>query len=213
MSYLVLIGDLIASRHSPDRKGLQNRLKALLKKLNDRTPKPVSPYTLTLGDEFQAVFDKADRVFVDIVQIMETLHPDQVRFSLGLGNITTELNLDQAMGMDGPAFYRAREGINRLKDSGDLLHLGGLPDSWVPLAEGTLRLLSQRFQKWEVNRLAILHGLLVGKSVKAIAGSLSVTEQAVYKNIRSGGLEAVIQVLSALAEILNNCLVEDVSTE
>jgi hypothetical protein len=213
MAYLVLIGDLIASRHSPDRKGLQNRLKALMKQLNDRTPKPMSPYTLTLGDEFQAVFDKADWVFVDIVQIMEALRPDQVRFSLGLGNITTELNIDQAMGMDGPAFYRAREGINRLKDSGDLLHLDGIPDSWAPLAEGTLRLLSQRIQKWEVNRLAILHGLLVGHSVKAIAENLGVTEQAVYKNIRSGGLEAVIQVLSALVEILNNCLAEDALTE
>jgi hypothetical protein len=209
MSYLVLIGDIIASRHSPDRKDLQNRLKALLKKLNHRKPKPISPYTLTLGDEFQAVFDTADYVFRDIVQIMESLHPDQVRFSLGLGNITTELNRNQALGMDGPAFYRAREGITRLKDSGELLDLSGLPDSWAPLAEGSLRLLSQRIQKWEANRLAVLHGLLVGDPVKTIAANLGVTEQAVYKNIRSGGLEAVIQVLSALTEILNTCLAED----
>ncbi|PVV05813.1 MAG: hypothetical protein B6D77_17860 [gamma proteobacterium symbiont of Ctena orbiculata] len=212
MSYLVLIGDLVASRHSPDRKGLQHRLNALLKTLNERTPRPVSPYTLTLGDEFQAVFDQAERVFIDIIQIMVALHPDQVRFSLGLGEIATDLNPDQAMGMDGPAFYRARDGINRLKDSGDLFHLDGAPENWVPLAEGTLRLLSQRMQKWETNRLAILHGLLIGHSVKAIAESLHVSEQAVYKNIRSGGLEVVIQVLSALAELLNNCLTGDAST-
>ncbi|MES9972360.1 MAG: SatD family protein [Candidatus Thiodiazotropha sp.] len=152
MSYLVVIGDLVASRHSPDRKGLQTRLKALLKRLNERMPKPVSPYTLTLGDEFQVVFDKADRGFVDIIQIMAALHPDQVRFSLGLGSIVTDLNPDQAVGMDGPAFYRARDGINRLKDRGDLFHLDGLPENWAPLAEGTLRLLSQRMQKWEGNR-------------------------------------------------------------
>ena len=213
MPYLVLIGDLIASRQSQNRKDLQNRLATILAKLNGRMPKPVSPYTLTLGDEFQAVFDAADHVFDDIVQIMAALHPDQVRFSLGLGNITTELNLEQSLGMDGPAFYLAREGIDRLKDSGDLLHLGGLPENCALLAEGSLRLLSQRIQRWEANRFAILHGLLVGDPVKTIATELSVSEQAVYKNIRSGGLEAVIQVLSSLTKILNNCLAEDGPTE
>lgn len=209
MHYLVLIGDLIASRHSQNRKGLQNRLKTILTKLNDRKPKPVSPYTLTLGDEFQAIFNAADNVFDDIVQIMEALHPDQGRFSLGLGTITTDLNPDQALGMDGPAFYMAREGVDRLKDSGDLLYLGGLPDNQALLAEGALRLLSQRIQKWEANRFAILHGLLVGDPVKTIAAKLNVSEQAVYKNIHSGGLEAVIQVLSSLTTILNHCLAED----
>jgi hypothetical protein len=213
MSYLVLIGDLIASRNSPNRKDLQNRLEAVLTKLNGRTPRPVSPYTLTLGDEFQAVFETADNVFDDIVQILKALHPDQVRFSLGLGTITTDLNLDQALGMDGPAFYRARDGIDQLKDSGDLIRLEGLPDRWVTLAEGSLRLLSKWIQKWEANRLAILHGLLVGDPVKTIATDLGVSEQAVYKNIRSGGLEAVIQILSALTEILNTCLAEEASTE
>lgn len=213
MPYLVLIGDLIASRQSQNRKDLQNRLATILTKLNGRMPKPVSPYTLTLGDEFQAVFDAADHVFDDIVQIMAALHPDQVRFSLGLGNITTDLNLEQSLGMDGPAFYLAREGIDRLKDSGDLLHLDGLPENCALLAEGSLRLLSQRIQRWEANRFAILHGLLVGDPVKTIATELSVSEQAVYKNIRSGGLEAVIQVLSSLTKILNNCLTEDGPTE
>jgi hypothetical protein len=213
MSYLVLIGDLIASRNSPNRKDLQNRLEAVLTKLNGRTPRPVSPYTLTLGDEFQAVFETADNVFDDIVQILKALHPDQVRFSLGLGTITTDLNPNQALGMDGPAFYRARDGIDQLKDSGDLIRIEGLPARWVTLAEGSLRLLSKWIQKWEANRLAILHGLLVGDPVKTIATDLGVSEQAVYKNIRSGGLEAVIQILSALTEILNTCLAEEASTE
>lgn len=213
MSYLVLIGDLVASRRAPDRKRLQNQLKALLKKLNARKPQPLSPYTLTLGDEFQAVFDNANRIFIDIVLIMETLHPEQARFSLGLGNITTVLNRKQALGMDGPAFYQAREGIEQLKSSGDLFHLGGLPDNSAPLAEGALRLLSQRIRKWEANRLAILHGLLVDDSRKAIATKLGITEQAVYKNIRDGGLDTVIQVLSTLTRILNDYLAEDKTTE
>jgi hypothetical protein len=206
MHYLVLIGDLVASRDSTNRKALQQRLKAVLTHLNERPVGPVSPYTLTLGDEFQAVFATADPVFDDMVQILAALHPVRVRFCLGLGEISTELNRDQALGMDGPAFYRARDGIDRLKDSGDLFRLEGLPDTWAALADGSLRLLSKAMQKWEANRLAVLHGLLTDLPVKRIAGDLEVTEQAVYKNISSGGLEAVIQVMSALTGILSNCL-------
>jgi hypothetical protein len=206
MHYLVLIGDLVASRGSTNRKALQQQLKGVLKQLNERPAGPVSPYTLTLGDEFQAVFETADPVFDDMVQILAALHPVRVRFSLVLGEITTELNHDQALGMDGPAFYRARDGIDRLKGSGDLFRLEGLPDTWAALADGSLRLLSKGMLKWEANRLAILHGLLADLPVKRIAGDLQVTEQAVYKNISSGGLEAVIQVMSALTIILNSCL-------
>ncbi|RRQ21308.1 SatD family protein [Thiohalobacter thiocyanaticus] len=206
MSYLVLIGDLIASRESTHRQALQHRLKAVLKRLNQQTPALASPYTLTLGDEFQAVFTRADTVFDDMVQILAALHPDQARFALGLGEITTDLNPDQALGMDGPAFYRARDGIEKLKDSGDLFTLEGLPDTWADLAGGTLSLLSNRVEKWEANRLAILHGLLMDTPVKDIARELGISEQAVYKNINNGGLKAVMQVLSALAQLLNDYL-------
>lgn len=206
MPYLVLIGDLVASRHSAHRQDLQQRLKAVLQRLNQQTAGLASPYTLTLGDEFQAVFTRADTVFDDMIQILASLHPAQARFALGLGKITTELNPDQALGMDGPAFYHARDGIGKLKDSGERFTLEGLPEAWADLAGGSLSLLSNRIEKWEANRLAILHGLLVDRPVRDIARELGISEQAVYKNINNGGLKAVIQVLSALAQLLNDCL-------
>lgn len=206
MPYLVLIADLVASRRAPERQSLQHRLTAELNTLNRETPRPTSPYTLTLGDEFQAVFDRADRIFADLVRLLSALHPMRIRFSLGLGAITTDLNPEQALGMDGPAFYAARDGIERLKASGDLLRIEGLPDA--ALANGSLRLVSQRMDKWHANRFAILHRLMRDDSVQAIADDLGISEQAVYKNIHSGGLDAVIEVLSALTDILNRQLTD-----
>lgn len=212
MAHLVLIGDLVASRQAPDRRDLQHRLEAILQTLNTASRPPVSPYTLTLGDEFQAVFDNADRVFEDIVQIMQALHPVQVRFSLGLGEITTDLNFEQALGMDGPAFYRARDGITQLKSQGDMLHVEGLPEVCDELATASLRLLDKWIEKWESNRLAVLHRLLTGSRVKDIATGLNITEQAVYKNINSGQLEIVMQVIRALTGILNAGLAGETSS-
>ena len=203
MRYLVLIGDIVASREVKDRKGVQKKLKSLLEDLNTRPTRPVSPYTLTLGDEFQAVFDKADPVFEDMIRILGDMHPVRVRLSLGLGEITTDLNTEQALGMDGPGFYLARDGMHRLKDSGNLLCLEGLPDEWAALTGSSLRLLNTRILKWDANRLAILHGLLTGKDKKVIATELGITIQAVYKNINAGELEAVIDYMKALTGILN----------
>lgn len=213
MHYLVLIGDIVASRDAKDRKGVQQKLESLLDDLNARPSRPVSPYTLTLGDEFQAVFDKADPVFEDMVRILRVMHPVRVRFSLGLGEITTELNTEQALGMDGPAFYRARDGMSRLKDSGNLVRLEGLPDDWAALTGSSLRLLNQRILKWDANRLAILHGLLTVKNKKDIAAELGITVQAVYKNINAGELDAVIDYMQALTGILNRFLKANSVTE
>lgn len=206
MNYLVLIGDIQASRKARQRHALQSQLQAVLSELNHHDNPPLSPYTITLGDEFQAVFNQADTLFADLLQILIALHPVRVRFSIGQGGIATELNPDQALGMDGPAFYLAREGIDQLKDSGDLFRINGLPDDNANLVNGSLKLFSQRILKWQVNRLSILHSLIRGEKVQPIAERLGISEQAVYKNINKGGLDAVIQVLSAISTLLNKQL-------
>ena len=44
--------------------------------LNSQHRELLSPYTITLGDEFQAVFGRADSVFPDILAIMRDLLAD-----------------------------------------------------------------------------------------------------------------------------------------
>jgi len=208
MRYLVLIGDIVASRNSARRHDLQEQMKAVFAEFNQNNAGLVSPYTLTLGDEFQVVFNQADRVFTDIFAILAIL-PTKVRFSLGLGAITTDLNPAQALGMDGPAFYNARNGINKLKKQGDhLYNLEGLADDLQTMANAVLRLLSHTSKKWHANRYAILSHLLRGWSVDAIVKDLAISEQAVYKNINSGGIEATIELVSALTNVINTSLQE-----
>jgi len=206
MTPLVLIGDLVASRRSSLRQQLQEQLKGALDDLNQDRNGLTSPYTITLGDEFQVVYDQADRVFADCLSIAAAIYPVRMRFSLSLGDISTELNPDQALGMDGPAFYQARDGIDQLKRSGELFTLAGLSEAEQPLATGGLGLFSHQLNKWNANRLHILNRLLLGWRVERIAEELNISEQAVYKNINSGGLHAVIRLLTALTQTLNQSM-------
>jgi len=79
--FIVVIGDVISSRKVENRNNLQNKLLDIFDNLNtsDYENHIVSPYTITLGDEFQAVYEKADCLFLDSIKILEkTLPKNQV---------------------------------------------------------------------------------------------------------------------------------------
>ena len=203
---IAVIGDIVGSKELPRREALQQQLAATLKAVGRSARGLASPYTLTLGDEFQAVYRAADSIFADIVTIMAEVHPVRVRFALGVGALTTRINAKQALGMDGPAFHLARAALLALKDDGRLLRLAGSPaDRWT-LANHVLNLLSHQIAGWERNRLQILAGLLRGRKVREIEDGLSVSTVAVYKNIRAAALDEVVGICQELAAAMNAAL-------
>lgn len=208
--YLVLIGDIEASKEIKEdqREKLQQKLQKELDRLNEGEGRPISPYTITLGDEFQAVFKGADHVFIHLFGILAALYPVKVRFSLGLGSIDTVINKEQAIGMDGPAFHCAREGIERLKESGHLFHLSVEKEhnAVVDVINNSLQLLSHEIQSWKKNRLSILYLLKQGYDYKSIADKLDISRPAFYKNRDAGALEVISELMDHISELLNGQL-------
>lgn len=203
MNYLVLIADIVDSRNLEARGQVQKQLTRVLNNINRRGAPIASPYTLTLGDEFQAVFSSADRIFEDMVWINHVLHPVHVRFSYGVGEITTAINTKQALGMDGPAFYAAREGLERLKGSDTLATVAGLAGPVAALIDASVRVLANGMAGWRANRFAILRDLMCGDEVKRIAARLEISEVAVYKNIDAGDLRNLLRLTQALEACLD----------
>ena len=205
MNRLVMIADIIDSRNLTNRKQVQTKLESVLGKLNGERQQLLSPYTITLGDEFQVVYDSADRVFPDILAIMQGLHPVELRFALGVGPLSTDINPDRAIGMDGPAFYRARDLLADMKQNSRTLAITGLTED-DGLQEAALGLFNLQLRKWRPNRLAILQQLLQKQDVAAIAQHLGITERSVYKNIHEGGLSYAIQLIQALTRRMDDAL-------
>jgi len=203
MKYLVLIGDIVASRSSVDRKKLQKSFNQVLKELNKNNKGLISPYTITLGDEFQVVYDSGDRALKDTATIQAALYPAMVRFSFAIDTITTAINKKQSIGMDGPAFYHARDGINSLKDENCLYRLYGLNPDTVDLANASLTLISNTVRKWKGSRFEILKALIQEKSIKEIASALDISDKGVYKNISDGHIKDVLNTFEILATQIN----------
>lgn len=203
---LVLIGDIVSSRKIEERNKFNSQLLHALDELNSSNPHVLSPYTLTIGDEIQAVFNNAEFIFRDAIILLSSIAPHKMRFSISIGEIISPINPRQAIGMDGPAFHRARDGINALKKSGNLFYLSGENIPHFSLHQQALFLISHNLTKWNETRLHVLRMLLNNFQIKSIAANLKISEQAVYKTMNAGALEIIISIFKEIENTLNRCL-------
>lgn len=208
MQVITIIGDIVSSRSLKDRAAFQRRLRKLLARVSTAASSRTlaSPYTITLGDEFQAVYRKADGIFADLFEILAEIHPVHVRLAIGVGELATRLNPTQALGMDGPAFHVARASLMELKTDGRLLRIGASAKEEWALANHLLNLLSHQLEGWTQNRLQVTAGLLRGHEVKEIEAGLEISRVAVYKNIRAAALDDVVGVCHELERAMNRAL-------
>ena len=203
MQYLVLIGDVVASRRLPARAQFQRRLKAALQDVNGRARSLASPYTLTFGDEFQAVYRQADTAFADVFALQAAIAPVRARFALAVGEIVTPLNPSQAIGMDGPAFHRARALLESLKAGRRLLGAQGRDPAQWALPVAVLAVLSGLTEGWRENRTRLFAGLLAGRPAAELARQTEITPRAVNKNVRAADLDEWKRILDEIPRLLN----------
>ena len=110
--YFIMMGDVIGSRGF-DATKLQRQLKGLLSACNgDLKTEILSPYTTTLGDEFQGIARSLHAAAECIFYLEETRIKNQygfrVRYVAHYGEIQTPINTEIAYGMMGPGLAKAR---------------------------------------------------------------------------------------------------------
>ena len=118
--FLALIADVIDSKMVQERFDLQKQVEKTLQKMNELFGDYLaSRFTLTLGDEFQALLEVDAPVFQIIDTLRSELTPTQLRFGIGLGEIVTAIDPLQSIGADGPAYWNARAAINLVHQKND----------------------------------------------------------------------------------------------
>ena len=208
MKKIALIGDIVSSRKIKKREETQKRLQRYFNAVNASHKTLISPFTITLGDEFQALYGRSGDLFKDIWEIMLILYPVKVRFSIGVGQLSTRINKKQSIGMDGPAFHNARKGLIELKKTSYLFNITTDTENSNKLARHSLFLISHISSKWKSTRLKILVMLYEGKTAKEISAKLKISDKAVYKNIDSGGLSLIVEITKEITKELNSLIKE-----
>lgn len=208
--YLVLIGDLIGSRDIRHREGFQRSFQQVIEKKNERWSHLfVSPLTITLGDEVQAVFGTAKELFLMLHDLTLALNsgeiPVDVRYALGLGTIETDINRDSAIGMDGSAFHHARRGIERSKQVKRQLYFAGEVNE-SGIINDLLYFVDITMKSWNRNRLAIVYHHRRGAHQRDIQSIVGVSQSAISQNLNRDEVQAVVHAEETLERYLTRLL-------
>lgn len=117
MQYYAIIGDIKRSKKIENRCEIQEKLKKILDNVNSIYNNDISAkFLITLGDGFQGLLEITAPILEIIKYIQREIYPIKLRFGVGIGNVSTLINHEAAIGADGPAFYAAREMIEFLRE-------------------------------------------------------------------------------------------------
>lgn len=202
--YLALIADLVSSKAISNRLFFQKELLDLLTQQSEQSRENlIAPFTITLGDEFQALYNRPDSLFRDFWAIREIIYPEHCRFACAFGGLSTAINTTQTIGMDGPCFHRARALIIELKkEKHSLLRFFSNSDRDLSFINSGLDLVFSFTRNWKENSIRILNFLMAEHKIESIARNLDMTIRGVYRNIKANHIQEILNYqLSAIAEI------------
>jgi hypothetical protein len=201
MQVLALIADIVESRSIPNRAVYQRKLQELLHTINSRSRQDLlSPYTITVGDEFQALYRNTHGLFRDVMQIIDYSFPTRIRFALSYGPISTELNSEAALGMDGPAFSSARNLLNKLKKQDRTIIQFDLPNgALIELINICLALFANDFERWNKNAVSTFTLFLRGLPPQQIARETGIHFTTAYRHMREKHLEDYQKMFALLS--------------
>ena len=202
--YLALIADVIDSKMVQERFNLQKQLEKTLRKMNELFGDYLaSCFTLTLGDEFQALLKMDAPVFQIIDTLRSELKPTQLRFGIGLGEIVTAIDPLQSIGADGPAYWNARAAINLVHQKNDYgntqIYFSSGNDSKDLLVNALIASGEAIRSGWRGSQEEILLDLLKrfvyseNFSQQELAQSLDINPSALSKRLKSSSIRVYLR--------------------
>lgn len=113
-----LIADIIQSRKSEERYGIQKKIIQIIDFLNKAfEDKLVKKVEISSGDSFQGLFDSPGTAFLYIRMIQMLIYPTKIRAGIGVGTLDY---MDKDYGtnlLDGEAYHNAKNAIDIISAS------------------------------------------------------------------------------------------------
>ncbi len=207
-SYATMIGDLVGSRRSDDRRALHRRVTEALAGATARIP-PATPLDITAGDEFQGTWATLGEALQAAFWLQVHLLPDApARFGIGWGEVTL---LDAERGtQDGPGWWAARAAIEAAADFEERPGLRRVRTAYRRAGEdgpapeainAALTCRDQLIGALDERSLRILSGLLDGTTRAALATQEGISGSAVSQRVTRDGLEVIIAASHHLRDV------------
>nr|WP_319475018.1 SatD family protein [uncultured Sphaerochaeta sp.] len=239
--YVAIIADIIDSRTLPNRRQVQIQLQQVLKNVNNYSfldtytqliqtapfshplskPKQrttlkdtiVSPFTITLGDEFQGLLSDYSLAVPIVDYIERHMWPVRIRFGIGIGEIHTEIIRNSPFGMDGPAYHIARDMLIHLKQS-EKKHKEPFTTMRIGIADNeklsmmlnmTFSLLSTLKEGWTEKQQKTVHTFMEAGQYNQMqtAALLGITQPTVNNALSAAHFYTYLHTLAGILSSLN----------
>lgn len=199
---IAVIGDIVKSKSIVNRGDVQEQLKTVLNEVNQKYADHLaSKFTLTLGDEFQAVFRTGSRLLYILDEIIFALKPVELRFGIGIGSLKTALDPNTSLGADGPAYWSARNAIETSHTNNDygranIELCSPREKELVKLINQIIKLSAFQASGWresqtEVYRLILKEGIYTPAQInhQKMAESLNIQPSSLTRRFESSGIK------------------------
>ncbi len=213
-SYIAIVGDIVGSKVLVDRNSAQRKLKSILDEVNTKYYDDIeAQFTITLGDEFQGLLRSGQQVMDIITEIEIQMHPIEVRFGIGVGDISTDINRYAALGADGEAYYRAREMIEEIRQLAQ--QKKPIPTDIMiktdPQNEEIDRLINTIFtlcksikDRWTDRQKEVVYDCLQnGDNQEQVALRLGKQQPAIHKNLTAANYYSYKEAISVVSTMIS----------
>lgn len=206
MKYLVLIGDIVESKKIKQRQKFQIEFQKLISDLNSVYKKKiVSPLTITLGDEFQGLLNDSTELFLIIHKIQSSFRDVIFRFAMSVGSISTKINNETAIGMDGGGFHDARAAMDRnKKENRHFSFCGNQPEAI--LIDNMLHWIDLVSAKWKKEKWKTILLKQLGNSQKQIEQQINISQSAISQNLKNPNTQLVMETEKIIEQYLSKLL-------
>lgn len=192
----ILMGDIVGSSDA-DQVTLQQNFAKLVKKVNeDYASSLESPLTITLGDEFQGVVRSAKEA-AEVVIALEEYRWDLemeilIRYSLGLGEISTPINPQIAYGMLGPGLSEVREALAEMKEEEDRMMISGAFDRKMQM-KLAMNIFLEKQEEWKWRDREIISGYFHYRDYKKVAEVMGKDVSLIWRRFKSLGFKSYLK--------------------
>lgn len=212
MVYLAVIGDIKDSRKIRDRYEVQKELTSILVNVNKRYKDTIeSKFIITLGDEFQGLLKDPSKLLEILLFIKSNIFPVKLRFAIGIGEITTDIDPNKSIGSDGPAYYKAREAMDLLKDKENSTNFNGTnthliigeDNNQVEAINTIFSLLSYIEESWtskQVENIIDVHFNRLNQM--DIAKNRGLNQSTISRSLIASGYNPYIYAMGTLSKLL-----------
>ena len=215
--HVAVIGDIKGITDKVSRNAAQIKLYNVLGEINKKYRKDISSkFIITLDNEFQGLLNNGTSIMRILIDIERLMYPIKVRFGMGIGEITPDIEKKMSLGADGPGYYRAHGALEHIvskekrkqtNPSDTRFEIDGDNQSSTMLINTILSLMTVIKEAWTDRQREIIWDMLIHQDSQTdLAKRLNIKQPTVQKSLSKGNYYAYKDAFDTINEALGEIL-------